>query len=128
MILRNKNGRTDHFPIEEIYQIVVNIHNHFDFEWFPLANNVKKMGNGTENEGLGRAILRQRPTDISHAQASSYLGPFLEGLGIFKWNQKRKGICWHIVSMPRTAKELDEIIKSASRGIWVRPRSQLKRS
>ena len=122
IIFRNKEGRTDHFPIEEIYQIIMNIHNRFDFEWFPLANNVQKLGTGTEKEGLGTAILKQRPTDITYAQASSYLGPFLDELGLFKWNQKRKGICWQIVSIPRTVKELEEIVNTAAKGIRIRPR------
>ena len=100
----------------------MNIHNRFDFEWFPLANNVQKLGTGTEKEGLGTAILKQRPTDITYAQASSYLGPFLDELGLFKWNQKRKGICWQIVSIPRTVKELEEIVNTAAKGIRIRPR------
>ena len=109
--LYNHHGRADVFSINEIYQIIVDCYSLFNDKWFPLANNVEKLGNNNEKEGLGKSILKQRPGNTTHAQAASYLGPFLEHIGIFKWNQKRKGICWKIVTMPRRVEELKATIR-----------------
>jgi len=56
----------------------------FGTKWFPLANDVQKLGNGTEVTGLGVAILNHAPGDIEHAQGASYLGVVLDHLGVLK--------------------------------------------
>ena len=59
----------------------------FTAGWFPLANNVEKLSNGTEKAGLGQTILQGQPGNVIHAQASSYLGVVLEDLGLATWNR-----------------------------------------
>ncbi len=53
---------------------------------FPLANNVKGLGNGTEIDGFGVALYTLRP-ETYYAQGSSYLGVVLEDLGILTFEQ-----------------------------------------
>jgi len=64
---------------------------HYD-EWVPLANNVAKLGNGTEQDGLGRFIYNNFGNDLLKAQASSQLGPIFYSAGIWEWNQHKSGI------------------------------------
>lgn len=78
--------------------ILNTIKSDFGNEYFPLANNVAKLGDGTEIRGLGTIILDQRPRDITHAQGSSYLGPVFEEIGYFRWNEKRRGIKWRLIN------------------------------
>jgi hypothetical protein len=82
--------------LDEILSIIVTIKNEFGSNSFPLANNVAKLGKGTEVRGLGTIILDQTPGDVTHAQGSSYLGPILEHLGYFVWNGKYTGIKWSL--------------------------------
>jgi len=73
----------------EVFDIMNWLTEKFGLGWFPLANNVEKLWQGTDVDGLGVAILRQRPGDISHAQGASYLGVVLEHAGILEWNSKQ---------------------------------------
>jgi hypothetical protein len=77
--------------------IIAWLQKEFGDNWFPLANDVRKLGNGTEVAGLGTAILNQAPGDITHAQGSSYLGVVLDQIGVLKWNERKKGIKWQIL-------------------------------
>ena len=85
------------YPVHEIEQILCDLHEDFGSSFFPLANNVEKLGKETEKPGLGMAILSQEPKDITHAQGSSYLGVVLEEIGYCKWNGKKIGIEWRII-------------------------------
>ena len=91
--------RIHEYSMREIKVILESLYSVFGDEFFPLANNVEKLGNGTERQGLGTTILKQKPGDITHAQGSSYLGVVLEEAGYLEWNGKRKGICWRITKM-----------------------------
>jgi len=97
LVIKNEKGRIHKYHIEEVINIIDWLCEEFGEYWFPLANNVQKLGNGTENSGLGVAILSQSPGDIEHAQGSSYLGVILYFIGIFDWNGKRRGIKWRII-------------------------------
>lgn len=110
IIITNQDGRNHLYSVVEIYNIMNWLNHRFNYGWFPLANNVEKLGNGSEIDGLGVAILRQRPRDITHAQGSSYLGVVLEEPGMLEWNGKARGIKWRIIHRPRNVRELQGLL------------------
>ena len=75
--IHRESGRHDEFPVSEIAHILKRLDDQFTAGWFPLANNVEKLSNGTEKAGLGQTILQGQPGNVIHAQASSYLGVVL---------------------------------------------------
>jgi hypothetical protein len=97
LIIKNEKGRVHQYSLGEIVKILQWVEHKFSQDWFPLANNVAKLGKGTEKPGLGTAILEQSPGDISHAQGSSYLGVVLEEVGLLRWNGAKRGIKWKLV-------------------------------
>jgi len=109
--IKNENGRQENYPLSEILAVMNWLSKRFDFGWFPLANNVEKLGEDTEVDGLGVAILRQQPRDISHAQGASYLGVILEHVGLLEWNSKHRGIQWRILHHMENLDELRKTIK-----------------
>jgi len=110
--IKNENGRQEDYSLAEIFDIINWLTKQFGLSWFPLANNVEKLGQDTEVDGLGVAILRQRPGNISHAQGASYLGVVLEYVGILEWNNKQRGIQWRIINSVRNPDELRRAIKA----------------
>lgn len=108
--IRNENGRQEEYGLTEIFKIINWLWERFVSGWFPLANNVEKLGHNQEIDGLGVAILRQQPGDVSHAQGSSYLGVVLECAGILEWNNRQKGIEWRFACQPRSPDELRELL------------------
>jgi hypothetical protein len=107
--IKNENERQEEYSLAEVFAILGWLKNRFAADWFPLANNVKKLGQGDETDGLGVAIVRQQPGKISHAQGASYLGVVLEHLGLLEWNDRQRGIEWRIIRQPNS---LDELIKA----------------
>ena len=101
IVIETVKGRRDEFGWNELLQIVSALKEQFGTGWFPLANNVQKLGNGTEKPGLGTTILSITPKHedgaIKHAQASSYLGVVLEDIGLCVWNGRNKGIEWRLL-------------------------------
>lgn len=80
----NGNRRLrDIFTLAQIARVCRYLKNYFDISPFPLANSVDKLGKKNEKPGLGMAILSVSG-NVTHGQTSSYLGPYLESLGIFK--------------------------------------------
>jgi hypothetical protein len=57
IVMTNENGRIELFEKQKAEEILTSLHRQFGNNWFPLANNVEKLGNGTEIPGLGRTIL-----------------------------------------------------------------------
>ena len=108
--IENENGRQVEFSLSEILAILNWLTEKFGNGWFPLANNVEKLGHNEEADGLGVAILRQSPKNISHAQGSSYLGVVLEHAGILEWNNKPRGIEWRIIRKVQTLDELRVVL------------------
>ena len=88
----NQRGKAHNYRLDEIVAILDWLSKEFGQRWFPLANNVAKLGKGTKKPGLGTAILDQAPGDITHAQGASYLGVVLDEVGIFSWNGVSLGI------------------------------------
>ncbi len=107
----NENGRKEEYSLGEIINILNWLEVRFGSEWFPLANNVAKLGQRIEINGLGVSILCQCPGNISHAQGASYLGVVLEQIGILEWNNKQLGIHWRIIRPGVTL----EVLKRALR-------------
>ena len=60
-------------------------------EWFPLANNVEKLSNGTEVEGIGK-ILYDQGFNTTDCQTASHLGTIFYQAGIWLYNGKLNGI------------------------------------
>ncbi|MDD1744316.1 MAG: hypothetical protein LUQ20_00655 [Candidatus Methanoperedens sp.] len=111
--ITNEDGRTHLYSAVETYATIDWLSHRFDDRWFPLANNVKKLGNRSEVDGLGVAILHQRPIDITHAQGASYLvGVVLEKVEILEWNGKSRGIEWRIIHRPSNVSELRRIVNT----------------
>ena len=107
--IKNENERQEEYSLAEIFAVLDWLTQRFGADWFPLANNVEKLWHNEEADGLGVAILRQQPRNISHAQGSSYLGVVLEHVGILEWNNRQRGIEWRII---RQAQTLDELRKT----------------
>lgn len=86
------------YSANEISLILKSLAQQFSNGYFPLANNVKLLGQGAERTGLGRTILQVDTNgNITHAQGASYLGPCLEHLGYCQWNGGHHGIQWRLM-------------------------------
>ena len=110
-----QNGWRDQFLMAELAEILKSLEDQFGSGWFPLANNVEKMWNGTEKPGFGVTILKIRPDDCRHAQASSYLGAVFEHLELATWNGKSKGIEWRLNGVAPTVEELAARLREGDR-------------
>jgi hypothetical protein len=56
LTITNQRGRTHEYGLDEIYKVLCWLEKEFGQSWFSLANNVAKLGKGTEKHGLGSAI------------------------------------------------------------------------
>ncbi len=94
--IENENGLKHSYSSQEIQNILSKLYSEFEYNFFPLANNVEHLGNGTERRGLGMIILEQPGANVYHAQGSSYLGVVLEESGYLEWNWQHRGIAWKL--------------------------------
>lgn len=113
--IQSESGVEHRFTVNEILQIIRDLDAVFRGEWIPLANNVEKLYDGTENLGLGTAIYRLRPGDTTHAQGASYLGVVLEEIGVFRWNNEKKGIAWRIEKQVADVAMLKSLLHQSAR-------------
>ena len=67
-----------------------------DGEWWPLANNVEKLTNGTEQDGLGKFLYEQLDWTATDAQLAGHLGVILTGAGVWEWNQRKRGMMFRL--------------------------------
>ncbi|MGO9314589.1 MAG: hypothetical protein ACLQBD_15880 [Syntrophobacteraceae bacterium] len=95
--IENEKGREHGYSTQEIQSILSKLYDEFRDRYFPLANNVARLSNGTEKMGFGMVILNQKNSNVPHAQGSSYLGVVLEECGYLAWNGKHVGIEWRII-------------------------------
>ena len=95
--IENVEGTKHSFSLAEIQRVLERLSEQFGEGFFPLANNVAKLGNGTEVPGLGTTILEQQPGNTTHGQGSSYLGVVLEECGYLEWNGRKRGIKWRLI-------------------------------
>ena len=120
ILIINEGGKIHEYPLQEIKNILISLYEQFGEKYFPLANNVKELGKGTERPGLGTTILEQKPGDFSstniyHAQGSSYLGVVMEECGYFKWNGEQRGIEWRLSDHDFSRKSIITRLKSCKR-------------
>lgn len=108
--ISNENERREEYSLAEVFAVLDWLKHKFAADWFPLANNVKKLGQDDEANGLGVSILYQQPGKISHAQGASYLGVVLEHLGLLEWNKRQKGIEWRIIRQPNSLEDLRKVV------------------
>ncbi len=95
--IENENGIEHSFSSLEIQNILNKLYSEFEYNFFPLANNVELLGNHAERRGLGMIILEQPSANVYHAQGSSYLGVILEDCGYLEWNGQHRGIAWKLI-------------------------------
>ena len=67
-----------------------------DGESWPLANNVEKLTNGTEQHGLGQFLCEQLGWTPTDAQLAGHLGVILTGAGVWNYNGRRRGIMFRL--------------------------------
>ena len=75
------------FSVEQIDQVVDYVAQHGGE--VPLANNVEKLADGTEQEGLGRFMYETFGRITVEAQTSSQLAAIFVEAGIWQWNGKQ---------------------------------------
>ena len=115
VIITGERGKTHTYALREIHAILRALHARLGVSFFPLANNVQKLGDGTEQPGLGTAILNQMPGDTYHAQGASHLGVVLEECGYLEWNGKHRGIAWRLLNNDSSLVTLVARLQGASR-------------
>ena len=62
-----------------------------------LANNVEKLANGTEKEGLGSFIYNTISRETVDAQASSHIAAILFEIGVFDYNGAKRGMEFWVI-------------------------------
>jgi len=114
IVIDRKLTRHDIFTLREIFSVIQALYGNLADDWYPLANSVVKMEDGTEVIGLGSSIYAGS-NDTTHGQAASQLGVILEYAGIFKWNGRSRNIAWRLRSNlpPRTVEELRSYFESS---------------
>ncbi|NYT19536.1 MAG: glycosyltransferase family 1 protein, partial [Methanosarcinales archaeon] len=63
-----------------------------DDQWKGLSNNVEKLKNGTEKEGIGRFLYNDLNWTNAEAQLSSHIGSIFHQAGVWEFNGKKRGI------------------------------------
>lgn len=61
-------------------------------EWVKLANNVEKLYNGMEVDGIGHFMYNNIYPEPTFAQLSSHLSAIFYYAGVWEWNGKRSGL------------------------------------
>ena len=61
-------------------------------DWVCLANDVQKLKNGTEKEGLGKFVFSKLGWSTTKAQLSSHIGAIFSDSGVWAYNGKKRGI------------------------------------
>ena len=97
VIIENEKGRKLTYTVGEVREILLALRRQFGADFFPLANNVERLGNGTERPGLGTTMLDLLGNNVAKAQGASYLGVVLEEIGFLSWNGHHRGIEWRLV-------------------------------
>lgn len=61
-------------------------------EWVSLANNIEKLNNGTEKNGLGKFLYESLGWPVTDCQLASHLGAIFALSGAWLFNGRKKGI------------------------------------
>jgi hypothetical protein len=95
----------DHLELTLLLDVLHELHGRFKDDEFPLANNVQKLKEGSEIEGIG-SLIYDKTQNVALAQSASQLAAILTHCEIFKWNGKRKNIRLSFLNCPKTLEEL----------------------
>lgn len=60
--------------------------------WTDLANNVQKLKDNTENEGIGMYILKNLGWNLTKCQLASHIAAICTKSGIWEYNGKKRGM------------------------------------
>jgi hypothetical protein len=95
----------DQLELTLLLDVLHELHERFKNNEFPLANNVQKLKEGSEIEGIG-SLIYAKTQNVIMAQSASQLGAILTHCEVFKWNGKRKNIRFSFLNCPKTLEEL----------------------
>jgi len=82
-------------------------------EWKDLANDAAKLYMGTEKEGIGKFMYRLRP-EVPYAQLSSHLAAIFYHSEVWKWNERKRGMKFLLLSGNWQEKTMQYYINSLS--------------
>ena len=63
-----------------------------DNKWKDLANNVEKLHNGTEKDGIGKFLFEDLNWSTTDCQLAGHLGVILTEAEAWQYNKKQRGI------------------------------------
>lgn len=111
VVTRKLQNREEEYSFAELFRVIHQLYDRFGYDWFPLANSLTKLQDGTERQGLGMSLFESYSgvpsARVSHAQGASQIGVVLEALRIVEWNRESRGIQWRLkVEPPETIEEL----------------------
>lgn len=95
----------DQLELTLLLDVLHELYERFKNDEFPLANNVQKLKEGIEIEGIGSFIYAKNQ-NVALAQSASQLAAILTHCEIFSWNGKRKNIGLSFLNCPKTLEEL----------------------
>jgi hypothetical protein len=84
-----------------------------DLEWKDLANDAAKMYMGTEKDGVGKFMYKLRP-EVTYAQLSSQLAAIFYHAEVWKWNERKRGMKFLLLSGDWQEKTMQYYINSLS--------------
>lgn len=84
-----------------------------DMEWKDLANDEAKLYMGTEKDGIGKFMYRLRP-EVPYAQLSSQLAAIFYHSEVWKWNERKRGMKFLLLSEDWQEKTMQYYINSLS--------------
>jgi len=80
--------------------------------WVALANNVQKLANGTEQEGLGRFIYENIEDNTKTAQLASQVAALFCKTKIWEWNDAKTGMQFRSIPAAKWQQQLTEAYKA----------------
>lgn len=84
-----------------------------DMEWKDLANNAAKLYMGTEKDGIGKLMYRLRP-EVPYSQLSSQLAAIFYRSEVWKWNERKRGMRFLLLSENWQEKTMQYYMNSLS--------------
>lgn len=82
-------------------------------EWKDLSNDAAKLYMGTEKNGIGKFMYRLRP-EVPYAQLSSQLAAIFYYSEVWKWNERKMGMQFLLLSGNWQEKTMQYYINSLS--------------
>ncbi len=114
LVIRNEKHKEHSYHLGEVSEALKLLLDRFGTHEFPLANNVEKLGDGTEQFGLGSLLYSLR-SNTTFAQGASYLGVVLEEIGYLEWNGKHRGIAWRLTETDFSPDKFEQSLSRISK-------------